>query len=257
MSLEDPELIPVAELGVAPIVVPVAEREPFWGYVDLALVIGLSFFALVATCIPLFFLLKPDIETGRNIVAFGLTSQVILYVAVYAALRAVFTLRYHKAVFRSLGWRGLGIHPGLAALAGVVLAIAVGGLIKLLKVPDVPSPVEELVKSRLTLIGVALIAALAAPVFEEALFRGFLQPLLSRTFGGIAGILITAVLFGFLHLKEYSGVWQYAVAISVVGVAFGIARAQTNSLIPSTIMHAAFNGVSVMALFATKFSHLS
>ena len=79
-------------------------------------------------------------------------------------------------------------------------------------------------------------------------FRGFIQPLLSRSLGTVAGILLTACLFGALHGFEYQWVWQYALFITAAGVVFGWLRARTNSIIPSTIMHGCFNAVSVIAL---------
>jgi membrane protease YdiL (CAAX protease family) len=64
---------------------------------------------------------------------------------------------------------------------------------------------------------------------------------------------ITAVIFGALHAPEYGYVWQFAVCISLAGAAFGWARARSNSIIPGTIMHGAFNLASVVAM-ATKFA---
>jgi uncharacterized protein len=98
------------------------------------------------------------------------------------------------------------------------------------------------------LIFFGLIAIVFAPVFEELFFRGFVQPLLSRTLGTLAGIVITALLFGALHGFEYSWVWQYTVFISLVGIVLGFVRARTGSTIPSTVMHGFFNAVSVVAL---------
>ena len=87
-------------------------------------------------------------------------------------------------------------------------------------------------------------AVVVAPFFEELFFRGFFQPLFSRTFGTIAGIVLTAVLFGSLHGLEYSWAWQYALFISLAGAVFGWLRARTGSIIPSTVMHGCFNAVS-------------
>jgi membrane protease YdiL (CAAX protease family) len=61
------------------------------------------------------------------------------------------------------------------------------------------------------------------------------------------------MLFGFLHLSEYAMVWQYGLAITLVGVALGYVRARSGSLIPSTVMHGCFNSVSVIALVLSKY----
>jgi hypothetical protein len=100
----------------------------------------------------------------------------------------------------------------------------------------------------------AITAVILAPLFEEMLFRGFLQPLLSRTFGIIAGVLITAVLFGSLHAFEYMKVWQYVAAVTVVGIVLGIVRVRTNSIIPGVVMHGCFNAVSVIALILQNYA---
>jgi hypothetical protein len=129
-----------------------------------------------------------------------------------------------------------------AGAGGVVLALGISGLASLLHTPKVPSPVDQLVNTPLSFAVVAILAVIAAPFFEELFFRGFLQPLLSRTFGVVAGILITAVLFGSLHAPEYSWAWQYVAAISAAGAVFG------------WVMHGCFNAVSVLALAITKYS---
>ena len=108
---------------------------------------------------------------------------------------------------------------------------------------------EQLEKQPFILAIFGVMAVTVAPLFEELLFRGFLQPLFTRTFGVIAGILITGVLFGALHAPEYKFVWQYAAAVSFVGVVLGIVRYRTGSIIPSTVMHACYNAVAAVNIF--------
>ncbi len=238
--------------------VPAVERVPFWDYLDLLMLMGLGFVFLLVLCSPIVALNFAHIGFAKSFLFLGLASQAALYLSIYLALKVIFSIRYQgRPVFQALGWHRSTFPPAVAILCGLLLSALVAGFIYLLHAPEVPSPVDILVKSRLSLILVALLAAIAAPIFEELLFRGFLQPLLSRTFGVIVGILITSVLFGALHFSEYQSAWQYAVAISIVGVALGAARAWSGSLIPSTLMHAAFNGVSVIGLFLTKFSKLT
>jgi hypothetical protein len=96
-------------------------------------------------------------------------------------------------------------------------------------------------------------AVTIAPLFEELFFRGFIQPLLSRTFGVAAGVVLTAALFGGLHAPEYSWAWQYALAVSIAGAVFGWVRARTQSIIPSTIMHGSYNLVFIVGLLLMKY----
>ncbi len=106
------------------------------------------------------------------------------------------------------------------------------------------------------MIFLAIIATLLGPIIEELVFRGFLQPLLSRDLGIAGGILITALIFGGLHAPEYLYAWQYVAAVTLAGVAFGVMRAWTDSTLASSIMHGCFNLLMVIAMFATQGKHV-
>ena len=48
---------------------------------------------------------------------------------------------------------------------------------------------------------------LLAPVLEETIFRGYIYPVVARSFGINAGILVTGTLFGLLHASQLWGGW--------------------------------------------------
>jgi membrane protease YdiL (CAAX protease family) len=149
----------------------------------------------------------------------------------------------------SLGWRLTSPAVlGYAALGGIALPFIISAIGNLLRTPKVSTPMDQIPNS----IPLTIMAVTLAPFFEELFFRGFLQPLLTRTFGLVFGILVTAALFGGLHAVEYSFIWQYVLAIALVGVALGFVRAWTNSIVPTTIMHGCFNGLQVIALAISK-----
>lgn len=231
-------------------------REPFWDYIDLLMFIGLFIAFLVLLAIPYALLQteRPDF-VKRNMIVIGLVLQGALYLAILLSWKTVFSARYHRPVFQSLGWRRSSFKLPLMAAGGVALAIVIGIFMKVAHAPE-ESLLENLVNSWWSLAAVGLLAVVGAPVIEEALFRGFLQPLFSRTFGVVAGIGITALLFGILHSSEYKNVWQYPTAITLVGALLGWVRYRSQSLIPSTVMHACFNGVAVAGLIVTKYSKL-
>jgi membrane protease YdiL (CAAX protease family) len=229
------------------------QREPFWGYSDLAVVMGLLFASIVLILIGagLFIATRPDLKTDP---VFLLTTQMGVYVFVYLCFWVTFKTRYDRPVFSSLGWRPSRFSPLLAVGCGVGLAILLSLVGYAIHTPkDVKSPLDDLTATPGMLALFGLMAVTIAPLFEEMFFRGFVQPLFSRSLGTIAGVGITAIIFGALHAPEYGYVWQYAVCISLAGAAFGWVRASTNSIIPGTIMHGAFNLASVVAM-ATKFA---
>ncbi len=80
---------------------------------------------------------------------------------------------------------------------------------------------------------------LVAPINEEILFRGFMVP---RT-----GIIISALVFGFLHYLSYFSIVE-AVAAFAFGIAAGYVFKKTKSLYPSIIGHMLFDFVGVLSL---------
>jgi membrane protease YdiL (CAAX protease family) len=85
---------------------------------------------------------------------------------------------------------------------------------------------------------------LAAPIQEEAIFRGLLQSALAKSLSsvlaarGVVASLAVALLFGAIHLKV--GVFT-AVAALGLGVLAGELRRRSGSLLPGMICHAIFN----------------
>lgn len=231
---------------------PKPPREPFWDYTDLALVLGLIVFGLLIITVVTALVISRSGYWGGDLMFLALPTTIALYAVVYFALKLVLGSRYGRPVFRSLGWRRSNFSLGLAAGGGALLGFSLSLLGTALRTPKVKSPFENLGATPLSFALLAFMAVILAPIFEELFFRGFLQPLLSRTFGAIAGILITAALFGGLHAPEYSWAWQYAFCVSLAGVVFGYLRYRTNSIIPCTVMHGCFNALSVIALAIEK-----
>ena len=237
-----------AEQPVMPEPEPQPERVPFWGYMDLAMVLGLLTAAMVVIGLIAGMLMYVMPKLRNNPAPLMVPMNLALYGALYLSLKGALQLRYHRPVFQSLGWRRAGINPLLMIFGGILLAFLISLGASALHTPKIPTPFDQLTGSPVELTIFGIMAIVIAPIFEELFFRGFIQPLLSRTFGVIAGVLLTAVLFGSLHLMEYAWAWQYALFISLAGAVFGWLRARTNSIIPSTVMHGAFNAVSVIAL---------
>jgi membrane protease YdiL (CAAX protease family) len=107
-------------------------------------------------------------------------------------------------------------------------------------------------QDRMAMILVGIFGVTLGPLAEELIFRGFLQPLLVRSMGVVAGIVVAAVPFGLLHFSEYGNSWRHAVLISGAGAAFGWMRQRTGSTKASTLMHSAYNILFFAALWASK-----
>ena len=82
-------------------------------------------------------------------------------------------------------------------------------------------------------------------LLEELFFRGFLQTLLSKTWGSwVAGQAVVSVVFGLFHIlhRPFPN-WRYVVLASVAGWFYGSAFRKGGNLMASTLMHAAVDTV--------------
>lgn len=228
-------------------------REPFWGYTDLAMMVGLLVASIVILLIfaGLVISARPDLKTDP---IFLLSIQLGLYGFVYLCFWVTFKTRYRRPVLSSLGWQRSAFNPLWAVVCGAVLAFLLSVASALIHTPKVKSPLDDLTATPALLALFGLMAITIAPLFEEMFFRGFLQPLLARTLGTVAGIGVTATIFGAMHAPEYAMAWQYVLAVGLAGAAFGVVRARTNSIIPCTIMHGSFNLCSVIGLAVSKYA---
>jgi membrane protease YdiL (CAAX protease family) len=84
--------------------------------------------------------------------------------------------------------------------------------------------------------GMLWVVALA----EEFFFRGLLQQLLSRGLHSeVAGLLLTSVVFGAVHLpfRKFPN-WRFAVIAGITGIFYGIAFVRSGSVRASMVTHA-------------------
>jgi CAAX protease family protein len=88
-----------------------------------------------------------------------------------------------------------------------------------------------------------LFLAVFAPVVEELFFRGLLLRSMTRWLGPIAGIAISAVVFGLAHFEPL----QLA-GLVLFGIVLGLLAYKTQRLGPGIVAHAAFNAVTVFSL---------
>ncbi len=112
------------------------------------------------------------------------------------------------------------------------------------------NPLLEIVLNNdnyLSFILLFLTTTLLAPLFEEIIFRGILLPILSRDFGIILGISISAFVFALAHLSI-----SELPPFLVLGIGLGITRIVSGSLLSSVIMHSLWNGVTFLNLFLLR-----
>lgn len=113
---------------------------------------------------------------------------------------------------------------------------------------------EQLIRESPTLDRIVvstLLAVVVAPLFEELLFRGILLPWLRRVLGVWPAIVTSSLLFAVLHADA----WPAPIPLFVLALFLGYLAYRTSSLVAPIVLHATFNGVSMLALvLQVKFS---
>lgn len=94
---------------------------------------------------------------------------------------------------------------------------------------DTPSMTALLVGGGYGVVGAA--------IFEEMLFRGFIQPPMVTRFGPVAGIVLASAVFGLVHIADPWAV----IPTAVIGGVAGWLRYRTGGLGASIVFHAVNN----------------
>jgi len=173
-------------------------------------------------------------------------------VPLFFMLLGTFTRRQRG--LETLGFTSRHFKDALApALAGTVFILPLVGWVAILsewlmRKYHVQHPMKhELLEimdqapSPLLKVLIAFGAIIVAPLFEEFLFRGHLQTLLSRaTRHPWLAVLIASILFALVHH------WSIWLPIFTLSVCLGYMYERTGNLWVSVLMHAMFNGFSII-----------
>jgi membrane protease YdiL (CAAX protease family) len=225
-------------------------RSPFWDYQDLLFFVSLCLPSLLVSMLLVRFIAPASLGKPFQ----GMLGQLVWYVLIFGSLYGLLRIRYDRPFWRSLGWRFPFRGMGLTLFGGPLLAFGVAILGYVLRTPDIPMPFRQMLGNRPTIILFSIFVVILGPLAEELAFRGFLMPLLIRSFGPIIGIVGTGVLFGALHAYEYSWSWRHVVLITAAGTTFGWVRYKTGSIAASIFMHATYNLTQLAAFFAQAIS---
>lgn len=206
--------------------------------------------------------------TTKTIHQVGKSSRLLLYGGTFIFEAIVVFLiwlgirRAGVSIRQLIGGRWESVEDFLLDLAiGVgfffVAALAIAGLrvaLGTLDLSHMSKQVDDLKRTlgplipRTPLEAVCFVAlSVFAGLFEEIIFRGYLQRQLGALFGNIyLGIVGSAILFGAAH--GYQG-GRMMFAIGVYGALFGLLAHARRSLRPGMIAHAIQDGYSGLALF--------
>jgi len=172
-----------------------------------------------------------------------------------------------------LTWRGsdrlrrvgilLGSRGARDALVGLGLGVLLYLTVSLLSVPllsvfrhvfgEHVQPPEQIPQdlSRNAKIITAFLALVLAPITEELFFRGILYRGVRDRHGVVAGLLVSALLFGASHVVE--GPWQDTLYLQTLMVFTGLGLAtiyeRRGNLVADIAAHMAFNVIGIVIIF--------
>lgn len=155
----------------------------------------------------------------------------------------------------ALGLRFRLIDLPLGVVAGLVSSIAIVQIVYL--VLEVAKVVDETDLDRLdeparelgdtargpAFLILALLIGVGAPLIEELFFRGFLQRAVVGRLGAVGGVVVTAAIFGAVHMQPL----QFP-ALFAFGLVLGALAHRTGRLGPAIVAHMVFNGLTLVAL---------
>jgi len=194
-----------------------------------------------------------------------MNTLVLLFVSLaYGVLGLMFWSWLSK---NDLGHRSFSIWPGSIndigiALLAVAAGILIGGPLSLAfhefamsdpsltlsggANPDDISNADDFLNTGAATWTIILSAVIAAPIIEEVIFRGWMQPMMiSRGMPAIFAVLITALFFGLVHV--FSGL-QVMTYTFLLGIALGMARLITGRVAAPMLAHMANNAWALFAV---------
>lgn len=205
--------------------------------VILAFVIAVA--AGIVFLVPMF-VLGYDIDSTPVLVGSTAAGQLGFFAVAYgyARYRDV-TVSIEIPSRRDLGYVGVGTIVALFVAIGLSYVLSVLDLVPGSVIEDVG------VRDPTFFLALAVLSVILVAPVEEFLFRGVIQGRLRGQFGPLSAIVGSSLLFGAMHLSNYTGsilpIVSGALLISAVGVVFGTLYERTGNLAVPTLVHAIYN----------------
>jgi membrane protease YdiL (CAAX protease family) len=199
--------------------------QPYWGYEDIGIFLLLVTVMAAGFRLAVRLRLLSELWLTRPPMAF----QVLLVLFLSFSLYSLLKLRYHRPVLKPLGWvwpplRYFMLAPALGSIFAVAVAVSV--------------QLRHQVTAPVSIANVVLLSLILGPILEESLFRGCLLPVLERSGGKLAAVVVTALLFALFHGPVNAAHWFW---LTATGIAYGWMRIAAESTSASALMHASYN----------------
>lgn len=245
--------------GVANDVAEVREAESsvwgFWGTLFWGLLIGVIFVVVQATVVGIYVntvtagQAEAEVVYERAITDGDILSWATIASAIVGTLLVCIAIAFKRG---SKIKRYLGLYPVDKKRVAIWTGLFIGLLIvmeiisSLFDRPVSPDVMREVYASADSKVLLFVGTVVAASIFEELFFRGFLMEGFSRTFIGPWGsVVLTAIFWSLVHV-QYD---RYGIAtIFVIGLFFGVAKLRSGSTLFTIALHALNNAIAFFFL---------
>ncbi|MGA9568221.1 MAG: type II CAAX endopeptidase family protein [Candidatus Korobacteraceae bacterium] len=226
---------------------PMREVFPPWSGWDVAAVLGFTLaavFLFSTVALGVAHLLTREQHLSWNDLASNpiviIGSQLAAYPVVIVFMIVMVGNKSREPFRRAIRWNW----PGAAAmgflLGGIGFAFAVEFASRWLPIPK-SLPVDKYFSETAGAYLMAAFGVTLAPLLEELFFRGMLYPVLRRSYGILAAVVLTAVAFAAIHGAQLGNAWAPLLSIFVVGIVFTLVRERTDSVAASFLTHCGYN----------------
>jgi len=190
---------------------------------------------------------------------YGIETTLVLVGSTAVGQAAMFGLGYayrrYRGVSVPVAWLSLSNVGYLVVGVVVAIGLAVGLSVLLATLDLLPGSVigETAITNPTYLLGLAALSVVVVAPVEEYVFRGVIQGRLSQRFGPVASIVGASLLFGSLHLANYSGnpvsIVAGALMIAAIGTVFGTLYERTGNLAVPVLAHAIYNVILLVSSY--------
>ena len=236
---------------------PAPLQSPPWSWWDLVKAVLLIFAGIILLGL---FIASITLITGSRVSRTGKLSSAPLFAAATGVYCFVVLAVYLFAVRRAHGswaevglrrfaWGWLAMAPLLTAMEFTGMAFINTQLVRRVTGEPFENPQIETITGgmRLTsldLVLLLILVAVIAPIAEELLFRGMLYPVLRRSWGVTAAVIVSALIFGLVHFIPI-----LIPGLVFVGLILGWVRERSGSVVPGIVIHALQNSIVMLGIY--------
>ena len=211
----------------------------------LVLVIGVAvIFQAFFFGIPIAVLETFDLELDQwvELLIIGGTSLVLTALLIFVALKsyACYTRKFETRVLTEISLRG----QILPILVGLVVGVLLAGTLYLIQwaLGIVEITFDEFALGWTGVIIIIFWLGFSTGIVEELLFRVLLLRHIQVFLGSYAAIVLSSILFGFVHLLDPVHTWYTALMLGIgLGTLLGTVYLATNNLWMAATLHGSYN----------------